>query len=200
MQRNEIVCCSQCGKLIVSPAKRELIEREVAIHLGQISREFQSKTLNEDDVMNADETHFVINMHNHKTLCNRGDEEVKYADVVSGDEGMTMLVLLTGGRNSTIQPPFMTFKNDNSSYPIRGVPDDVPGVSYRTEPKGWMDSRMFGEWLSENRAVSIELHGRKRVLYIDNCSGHSLTDDVKAALRRKNIEVRFFPANATDLV
>ena len=32
--------------------------------------------------------------------------------------------------NSTFQLPSMIFKNRDSSYPIKGAPDDVPGVSY----------------------------------------------------------------------
>jgi len=99
--------------------------------------------LKEEDVFNAGETHFVIDQHNDKTLGRRGDDEVKYADVVSGDEGMTMMVLIAGGPQATICPPFLIFKNPNSFYPIRGVPDVAPGVSYRTGPKAWIDSRVF---------------------------------------------------------
>ena len=36
------------------------------------------------------------------------------------------------GINSIIQPPFMVFKNRGSMYRIRGIPDDVLGVSYST--------------------------------------------------------------------
>lgn len=96
MQRNGIVSRAQTGKLLVSPAKLEQIEREVAFHLGQVSREFRSGSLKEEDVFNADETHFVINMDNHKTLALKGDEHVKYADVVSCDVGITMMVRWQG--------------------------------------------------------------------------------------------------------
>ena len=129
MQNHNIVCRSQCGKLMTSLGKRELIEREVAYLLGQVSRKLKGRRLREEDIMNADEMHFSIHMHNHKTLAERGDGEGKYADVVSGDEGMTILILLTGRRNSSIQPPLMIFKNENSSYSIHGVPDDVSGVT-----------------------------------------------------------------------
>ncbi|KAI9922222.1 hypothetical protein PsorP6_000227 [Peronosclerospora sorghi] len=82
-----------------------------------------------------DETHFVINFGNGRTLVFRGDSDVKYADVVSGG-GMTMMVNLTGGPNSQIATPMLIFQNAKRSYPIQGLPDDVPGVTYRAGPKG----------------------------------------------------------------
>jgi len=104
--------------------------------LGKLQQEFNPGELDEDCVFNADETHFVIDQRNHKTLAMKGEASVKYADVVSGDEGMTMMVLISGGALSSIQVSFMIFQNQNSSYPIRGVPDDIPGVCYRSGPKG----------------------------------------------------------------
>ena len=41
---------------------------------------------------NLDETHFVVNLDNGKTLGFRGDTTVKYADVVSGRESITLVV------------------------------------------------------------------------------------------------------------
>ena len=35
---------------------------------------------------NDDETHFIFNMDNWRTLRFSGDKEVKYADVVSGEK------------------------------------------------------------------------------------------------------------------
>jgi hypothetical protein len=83
-----------------------------------------------------DETHFVINVDNGRTLGVRGDNDVKYADVVSGGEGMTMMVCLTGGVTSYIQAPMLIFTNKSSSYPTATVPDNVPGVCSRSGPKG----------------------------------------------------------------
>lgn len=58
-----------------------------------------------------------------------------------GGEGLTMMVSISSGKSAFIQPPFVIFRNKESNYPIRGVPDDVLGVSYRTGPKGWMSHR-----------------------------------------------------------
>jgi hypothetical protein len=52
---------------------------------------------------------------------------------------MTMVVRISGGRRSLIEAPMLIFKNGNSTYPIRGLDDNILGVSYRIGPKGWMD-------------------------------------------------------------
>ena len=145
MQTRNIVSLSQTAKLVMSPAKQELIERSVAYHLGELQREFHSGALNDEDVCNAEEKHFVINQHDHKTLARRGDADVKYADVVNGDDGMTMMVLLQGGVRSAVLPPFIILKNQQRNYPIRNVLDNILGVSYRTQPNAWMDGLIFLE-------------------------------------------------------
>lgn len=141
-QRFNIVSRKQTGKLMVSPAKQEFIEREVAFHLGCMARQFRSGELDENNLENADETHFQINFDNGRTLGFSGEDDVKYADVVSGGDGMTMVVRISGGRDARIEPPFMVFQNKARSYPIR-MQDDVEGVSYRRGPKGWMDSTVM---------------------------------------------------------
>ena len=143
-----IVSRALTGKHKLSPAKIERLEKQVAYHLGVMARGFRSGELNEDCIENADETHFVIDVDNVRTLGFSGESEVKYADSVSGGDGMTMVVRLSGGKDAKIQPPFMVFKNANRSYPIRSVPDNVSGVSYRSGPKGWMDTKVMPEWLS----------------------------------------------------
>ena len=114
--------------------------------------EFHEGILDENLVENVDETHSVVNMDNGKTLGSRGDNDVKYADVVSDGVGMTMVVRLTGGPASKICAPFMIFQNDDCSYPIHGTPDSVPGVSYRTAKKGFMTGDVWVQWLGDSRA------------------------------------------------
>ena len=70
---------------------------------------------------------------------------MKYAEVVFGGESMTMVVRISGGRRATNEAPMLIFSNENRSYPIRGLIDDIPGVSYRTGLKGWMDQMVFPE-------------------------------------------------------
>ena len=199
MERHNIVSRCQTGKLQVSREKQLYIEKSVAFHLGQVCRDFAFGDLDEECVENMDETHFVINMDNGRTLGFKGDGDVKYADVVSGGEKMTMVVRISGGPRSIVETPMMIFCNNNRSYPMRGLPDDVPGVSYRTGPKGWMDGLVFAQWLGNRRAISRDLQGRKRVIFLDHCSGHNITPESMSHLERLNATLRFLPANATDL-
>lgn len=58
-----------------------------------------------------DETHFIVNMDNRHTLGFRGDMEVKYANMVSGGMGITMVVKVIGGVHGRIAVPFIIFQN-----------------------------------------------------------------------------------------
>lgn len=200
MQKHNIVIRAQTGKLSVSPEKQAQIEKAIAAHLGTMKWAFETGALKEDLVSNADETHFVFNMDNGRSIGFRGDSAVKYADVVAGEEGITMMVHIRGGRDARIECPFLIFQNSNRSYPIRNVPDTVPGVCYRSQPKGWMDSDIFAQWLGEPRAISKDPYGRKRVLFVDNCSGHNSNPRTEGMLLKINHEMRKLPPNATELV
>jgi hypothetical protein len=196
---NGIVVRSKTGKLSVSPEKREFIDRSCVYHLGIVKRAFENGDLKEEMVENWDETHFVINLDNGKTLGLIGEKSIKYADVVSGGEGMTMLVRITGGPSACIQPPLMIFQNSNRSYPIRGVPDDVPGVCYRTQPKGWMDMQLFREVVQEERFVKSDSLGRRRVIYIDNATSHNMNESLENIMEKLKFQIRYLEANTTDL-
>jgi hypothetical protein len=90
----------QNGKLQLSPEKTAEMERAVAAHLGLLKRGFDTGDLDEDQVENRDETHFVVYMDNGRKLSEIGEKNVKYADVVSGavgGMGMTMFVRLSHG-------------------------------------------------------------------------------------------------------
>lgn len=90
----------------------------MAYHMGILARQFHSRELHEDLCKNMDETHFIVNMDNGRTLGFRGDTEVKYTDMVSGGMGMTMVVKVTRGVHGRIAMPFIIFQNLQCSYPI----------------------------------------------------------------------------------
>lgn len=73
-----------------------------------------------------------------RTIRTRGDQNVAYADIVAGDEGITMMVRIKGGRDARIECPMFIFQNQGRSYPIRNVPDNVPGVCIgHSQRDGW---------------------------------------------------------------
>ena len=196
--KNRIVIRKQTGKLQLSNEKEVYIAKTVAYHLGQLKRDFDSGKLDENYVENMDETHFVFNMDDGKTLGFIGDNEVKYADVSSGGDPMTMVVRISGGANARLERTMMIFMNKERNYPIKTLPlHEIPdSMAYRTGPKGWMDRQNFVEWIKE---IPPDPYGLKRVIFLDNCGGHNETPQLIEELRRKNIELRRLPENATDL-
>jgi hypothetical protein len=86
--------------------KQEYIEHFVAFHLGLLKHQFDLGELDENLIEIADETSFIINYDNEKTLVFKGDKHVKYADVVFGGIGMTMIVKVTRRQGAKITAPF----------------------------------------------------------------------------------------------
>lgn len=147
---------------------------------------------------NADETHFVFNMDNSRTLVICGNEEVRYADVTSGGEGITMLVRLRGGQAATAQPSFLIFINNDRNYPIRGFPDNISAVPYRGGPKDWMVSTNMLEFLNEERTIKALPDGKMRTIFTFYCSSHIMNEDVNAA-EAILTTLRYVPTNTTEL-
>lgn len=87
----------------------EFIECSVVYHMRTLCQEFQSGELVEDMCKNIDETHFVINMDNGRTLGFYGDKEVKYTNMVSGGMSIMMVVKVARVVHAKIETPFMIF-------------------------------------------------------------------------------------------
>ena len=160
MDAHNIVLLSQTGRLTCSTEKETEIERQTAYHLGVMQRGFHTGLFHKDLMENIDEAHFVVNMDNGRTLGFRNDSVVKYADVVSGGDCMTVVIRISGRHRSLIETPMIIFTNAGSNYPIRGLPDNIPGVTYRTGPKGWMSQRILVEYFLEPRTFQPDLHNR----------------------------------------
>jgi hypothetical protein len=97
MDVHNIILLFQCGKLSCSPGKEIQIEMQATHHLGVLQRDFQTGIFDKNLIKTIDETHFVVNMDNGRTLGFRGDTTVKYADVVFGGHSMTMVVRISAG-------------------------------------------------------------------------------------------------------
>lgn len=150
-------------------------------------------------MFNDNEKHLVIGTNDGKKLAMKGNDKVMFVDVLSGDMGIKMMMMLGGAPNSHLGVPFMIFQNSGSSYPIRGLPETFPRVCYRTGQKGWMDRRVFSQWISEYRVLPKLPNGRKRVFFVDNATRNSMNEAVKDALLFSNTELRYFPKNVADL-
>jgi hypothetical protein len=116
--KHNVVYRMKTGRLSWSPAKERHVRILVAFHLGTLHRGFLSGEYNENYMENVDETHFLINIDNGKTLGFRGDQAMKYSDVVSSGEAMTMVMRVTGGVRGKIIAPMIVFMNAAGAYPI----------------------------------------------------------------------------------
>ncbi|KAE8997295.1 hypothetical protein PF011_g15542 [Phytophthora fragariae] len=147
-----------------------------------------------------DESHFVIDLDDGKTLDFVGAQSVKYRSIVSGREGITMCVLLKGGSDARILCPMLIFKNKASSYPMQKLPDKIAGVCYRTSPSAFIHEHLMCEWLREPRCWGPGgPFASSRVLWMGNTSGHC-GDGVEDTARELRTKVKLLPANATDKV
>jgi hypothetical protein len=199
MDVHNIVLLSQRGNLSCSPEKERQIEMNTAYHLGVFQRGFQSRIFDENLMENLDETHFTVNMDNGRTLGFRGDTVVKYADVIAGGDTMTMVIRILGGRRSMVEAPMLIFTNGSSNYPFRGLEDTIPGVCYRTGPKGWLDQALFSQYFEEPRAYQPNLYNRIKTIWVDNCMGLNITPRLAMVLAEKITTLRYLPLCATYL-
>lgn len=76
MSKHNMFLRRQTGKLKLLPAAQTLMKRRVAYLLRKLAQNLQNGTLNEDNVDNADETHFAITVENGRTLGFRGHQDV----------------------------------------------------------------------------------------------------------------------------
>ena len=95
MDVNNIVILNQIGRFTHSNEKELQIEMQVAHYLGVLQRSFLIGLFDENLIENVDETHFVVNMGNGRTLGFMGDNVVKYVDIVLGGESMIMVVRIS---------------------------------------------------------------------------------------------------------
>lgn len=85
---------------------------------------------------------------------------------LAGGEGMTMLVWISVGAGSLIQPPFLILKNKGCNYSIKRVADDIPGLCYHSGVKGWISRFTMVEWASDDRELPHLPNAIHRVFYI----------------------------------
>lgn len=188
------------GRGLASPKKERSIRKVIAYHLGGLKEAFDSGDLDPSLQSNVDETHILIDERSGKILSVKGAKDVKLMDVVSGTEGVTIALTIIGGDKSAhVGAPMLIFKNKERSYPMRGVPDNVEGATYRTQAKAWMDGGIFKEYLHDQRTwgSASTTDPVVRDLWLDNASAHEYTD-IDEHLSQLKTRRRMFPANTTD--
>ena len=170
-----------------------------AFYIGVLYRSFSNGTFDENLMENIDETHFVVNMNNGRTLAFRGDITMSYVEVVSGGNSMSIVIRISGGRRSMIEVSMLIFTNSNGNYLIRGLDENILGVCYRTGPKGWMDQTLFAEYFSEPKVFQSDVHGCWKVVWMDNYTCHNMTRQLSLVLEAKQIILKYLSPCSTHL-
>ena len=197
--RFNIVIRKQSGAFSRSPSHTAFMERKVLSHLRCLQRRFESKLLDENMVDNLDETHFIFNMDSHKRLGFCGSNKVKYADKFSRCDDFSLVLRLRDDIDAKLMHLFLIFENRNRNYRMVNLPDNIDGVSFRTQPLAWIDNTVFEQWLHEPCTINRDAENRTRHLFMDNCSGHKQTQNVTSASFSINTEIKFLLCNATHL-
>ena len=187
------------GKKELSQEKIMQSHSEMAFHLRKMKREYENG-LQQCDVENFDEYNFEFDLTNDRVLDFKGKKRVSYAEVCSGREKLTVCMRIAGGPECRLENPMIISQNSQRNYPIRGLQDNIEGVCYRTQPRGYMDSVLFPEHFGESRAISTLPQNRTRVLFVDSCSAHRVTNEHTEALNSVQTILRRFPSNCTHLM
>lgn len=54
--------------------------------------------------------------------------------------------------------------------------------------------------LKESRLFKRRADGKRRIVFLDNVGSHNMTEELSSILEELNVEIRYFPPNATHLV
>lgn len=58
-----------------------------------------------------------------------------------------------------------------------------------------MDTKLITQWFSETLVITSLPITRRRILYVNKCSGKNSNDQMKEAENTTNTEISYFPTN-----
>lgn len=140
MDRFKILRHSLTGSLSLAAAKLEEKQNSVTSFLRKFSGKLSFELWDEQDVDDANKTHFSINVSSQTTPGFCIEKLLRYGDVAIGYKGFKMMVHLNVEPSAGTEPSFLPFKNKDRYSRIQGVTDSDKEVAYRTEPRWWIDA------------------------------------------------------------
>lgn len=103
---------------------------------------------------------------------------VGYVDVVGQGKSSKMVSWHSNGEHARMQVWFIFSKN-YQCYAIQRVVIDAQNFAYRKGSKSWVDSVVMLIRLGKSRVAGPSSKGRRRVLFLDCCNVHTITDELK---------------------
>lgn len=197
--QNKLVSRKRTGNLTLSPEATLQLHKEIAYHLGCMKRDYDDCVINECDIENYDETSMCLDMTGGFALEVAGKKRINWSTLSSGRESFSIAMRISGGPKAKIETPFVVFQNVNSSYPINGIPDNTEGVTYRSNPRGYMNQNLFAAYFRNTRIIQPLPDNRIRKIWIDSPRVHNETPNLLQSLQPIRTELKRFMSNATTL-
>lgn len=95
---------------MVPVTKRKATNLQLAFHSEELIHDINAGNVRKKNNFNSDETHFAIYFHNRPTIARQGKRKMKYAEVVSKDNYLIVVVALGTGNEGRMYIPTMNLK------------------------------------------------------------------------------------------
>lgn len=106
-------------KEILNPKKLLEVEIAITLNLKTFCGLLTSGEADENDVVNVNEAHSLIDVDNDKTLVFTDCNDVTYVETVSDGEGSTMIMRISGKRDAITKPPFIFYEQRQNRPNLR---------------------------------------------------------------------------------
>jgi len=165
--------------------------------LRYVQRQIVAGKYNRHVILNVDETNIDFDETSRTTLAKIGTRSV--SGKINGHPGRATVVLCCAMSGEKL-PAFVIWKgvlNGRIARECRGPQYPHNNIKYAVQPKGWLDSTIYKQWVRE--VVLPFMDGRDGYLIQDGFSVHQKEDNV-IALQRGGVEVEIIPAGYTAVL
>ena len=148
---------------------------------------------NASHIFNCDETGVPLNPPSPKVLHEVG---AKHPCYLTGGTKTQVTVLACASAAGYAIPPFVIF--DRQTLNPQLTKGEVPGTSYGLSPNGWIDRKLFCDWMFEH-FLAYAPPARPLLLLLDGHSSHYCPEVIKACAEEEII-VLALPPNTTHII
>lgn len=135
------------------------------------------------NIYNMDETAFYY--------CAPSDKSVSSASMPGRKMSKKRItVALTTNADGSARPPLLFIGAAKQPRCFLGMSSSELGLQYESSGKGWMNTRIFKNWISRFNMEMAE-EGRRVLLLLDNASSH------RTKIKLSHVEIRMLPPNTT---
>lgn len=104
-----------------SGAEKNITPRKVSYHLRYLLCNFGAAETQDKDIWNCNKMHVFLQLLSEVMRAIKGKAKVKMGDVLERDEGIKLVVRLSGGVSTIFERFFMVCRVANCSYPATNI-------------------------------------------------------------------------------